>query len=390
MPVSSDSLNVQFTSLSNQTVSNQLAPSPLASGGSVSSFFSNNLTSAGLGAKSIASEVASKVDTLFSGSPLAAFFNSGSDPRISDQELANRFVSEKQNPEDKTSNSQDKTNGGTYLVYPPETAPYYMQLEFFEYARPNPLARTKYNPLGKVILPLPMSDGFIDSTTAGWQRTELGLAGNVLDTAKNFSAISKYTAPSSEQAKELAADAAYTAFQKVVGKYAGEGTAGAFSSATGLATNPSLSMLFNGVEFRDFQLSWKLIPKNSDESVTIKDIIRFIKQNHLPTFSGGVSSFLFNYPSLVQPTFVGVNTEYITQFKKCAIVQVQVNYAGEQHPSFYKGSHAPTVINLTLTLKEVEYVLSQDYGGNDTGATVEEAISKAADAAGITGLEVQE
>ena len=120
MPVSSDSLNVQFTSLSNQTVSNQLAPSPLASGGSVSSFFSNNLTSAGLGAKSIASEVASKVDKLSSGSPLAAFFNSGSDTRISAQGLASyRNVSEKQNPEDKTSNSQNKTNGGTYLVYPP-------------------------------------------------------------------------------------------------------------------------------------------------------------------------------------------------------------------------------------------------------------------------------
>ena len=41
MPVSSDSLNVQFTSLANQTVSNQLAPSPLAAGGSVSSYFNN-------------------------------------------------------------------------------------------------------------------------------------------------------------------------------------------------------------------------------------------------------------------------------------------------------------------------------------------------------------
>jgi hypothetical protein len=150
-------------------------------------------------------------------------------------------------------------------------------------------------------------------------------------------------------------------------------------------------MLFDGVEFREFQLSWKLIPKNLNESERIKNIIRFIKQNHLPTFSGdGSSSFLFNYPSLVQPTFVGVDPEYITQFKKCAIVQVQVNYAGEQHPSFYRDSAgAPTVITLTLTLKEVEYVLSKDYGGNDTGATVEDAIKKAAEAAGIEGLQVQ-
>ena len=382
MPVSSDSLNVQFTSLSNQTVSNQLAPSPLASGGSVSSFFSNNLTSAGLGAKSIASEVASKVDKFLSGSAIAAFFNSDSPSRISDQELANRNVSEKQNPEDKTSTSQDKTNGGKTISYPNEQAPYYMQLEFFEYARPNPLSETSYHPRGKVILPLPMSDGFIDSTTASWQSVSLGLAGNVLDTAKDFGSLTNAMAAAG--AKDIAKDAAFTAFQKVIGKYVGEGAEGAISSATGLAINPSLSMLFNGVEFRDFQLSWKLIPKNPEESVTIKNIIRFIKQNHLPTFSGTGSSFLFNYPSLVQPTFVGVTRDYITQFKKCAIQQVQVNYAGEQHPSFYKGSSAPTVINLTLTLKEVEYVLSKDYGGNYRGDSVDTAISKAANNLGIT------
>jgi hypothetical protein len=363
-------------------VSNQLAPSPLASGGSVSSFFSNDLTSAGLGAKSIASEVASKVDKFLSGSAIAAFFNSDSPSRISDQELANRNVSEKQNPEDKTSASQDKTNGGKTISYPNEQAPYYMQLEFFEYARPNPLSETSYHPRGKVILPLPMSDGFIDSTTASWQSVSLGLAGNVLDTAKDFGSLTNAMAAAG--AKDLAKDAAFTAFQKVIGKYVGEGAEGVISSATGLAINPSLSMLFNGVEFRDFQLSWKLIPKNPEESVTIKNIIRFIKQNHLPTFSGTGSSFLFNYPSLVQPTFVGVTRDYITQFKKCAIQQVQVNYAGEQHPSFYKGSSAPTVINLTLTLKEVEYVLSKDYGGNYRGDSVDTAISKAANNLGIT------
>jgi hypothetical protein len=65
-------------------------------------------------------------------------------------------------------------------------------------------------------------------------------------------------------------------------------------------------------------------------------------------------------------------------------MQVQVNYAGEQHPSFYKGSSAPTVINLTLTLKEVEYVLSKHYGGNYRGDSVGTAISKAAKNLNIT------
>ena len=50
---------------------------------------------------------------------------------------------------------------------------------------------------------------------------------------------------------------------------------------------------------------------------------------------------------------------YLFKLKPCAIIAVQVDYTGAGQPSFFK-SGAPTIVNLTLQLKEYQLQSAQD------------------------------
>jgi hypothetical protein len=359
-----------YVSQQNQTVAGQLVSSLVSSGQSTVNFLANELTAAGHAVASVGNFVSSSLDNLLTGSEVASFFGSGSAQRVTQNALDNRFsLSDNVNPWDKIYASQHKTNGKTNLSYPLDQAPYYMKLTFFEYSRANPLAQSKEEPIGTISLPLPDASGFVDSTVADWAQSKGNLTGNVLDQLKKMDDLLK-------NPKGIVGDALYNAAQSFVTSMSPE-AGGALSSVTGLAPNPSLAMLFNGVNFRNFNLNWTFVPQNVTESATIKEIIKYIKRNHLPTFAAGGTSYNFNYPSIVQPKFVGmIDEDYLTKFKKCVIKSVNVNYAPQNHASFYKETHAPAAIQLTIGLEEMEYVLAYDYGKLEDGRGVINAASR--------------
>lgn len=123
------------------------------------------------------------------------------------------------------------------------------------------------------------------------------------------------------------------------------------SFMTGMTVNPFLFMFFQRPNFKEFVLQWTLIPYNEKESATIVNIVNACKKASLPTKTFG---FLLQYPMIAQirilPNDIGGNMK----FKPCAIISVQVDYTGAGMPSFFKGTNLPTVVNLTLSLKEIE------------------------------------
>jgi hypothetical protein len=54
-------------------------------------------------------------------------------------------------------------------------------------------------------------------------------------------------------------------------------------------------------------------------------------------------------------------------FKNCAIISVQVDFTGAGAPSFFRGTNRPTVVNLTLQLKEIQLWDQTDYTGQTIG-----------------------
>jgi hypothetical protein len=138
---------------------------------------------------------------------------------------------------------------------------------------------------------------------------------------------------------------------------------GALSSAgsaigpqVGGAVNPLLYMTFKSPTFKEHTLTWTLTPSNQNESNTLRDIINYIKFNMLP--KKALMGLMYQYPSIV---FVSLsNSSYTFKFQPCAVTSVQVDYTGAGGPSFFRNG-APTNVNLTIQLKEIELWTKDNY-----------------------------
>lgn len=122
-------------------------------------------------------------------------------------------------------------------------------------------------------------------------------------------------------------------------------------SFTGTTINPYMFMMFKRPSFKEFTLQWSLAPNSQRESDSLDQIIKKCKRAALPTISG----VTMEYPDIANiKLYAGqANDKYLFKFKPCAIISVQVDYTGSGMPSFFK-SGAPTIVNLTLQLKEIE------------------------------------
>ena len=138
--------------------------------------------------------------------------------------------------------------------------------------------------------------------------------------------------------------------------------AGAINVARGNVPNPFTTTLFQRVEPRTHNLSFRLTPESPADSVAIQNIINEFKFHALPGRDG--TAFL-TMPDEVELAFFGTNALY--GFARCVISQVQVNYTPRNTPSFFKNSPdgligAPQAVELSLTLQEIEQLTRESYG----------------------------
>jgi hypothetical protein len=124
------------------------------------------------------------------------------------------------------------------------------------------------------------------------------------------------------------------------------------SFMSGVTINPFLFMFFQRPNFKEFVLQWTLTPNTVQESRTAISIINKLKKASLPTKTG--FGFLLKYPHVVQIELFPNELKQHLTFKLCAITAVQADYTAAGAPSFFKGTKLPTVITLSLSLKEIE------------------------------------
>ena len=136
----------------------------------------------------------------------------------------------------------------------------------------------------------------------------------------------------------------------------GNTAARALLNYAGYVFNPQQQMMFEGIDFRNYAMSFTFTPFSKEETETVKKIIRTFREHAAPTIVRSLAGFFFNPPSVFQIKYLhnGSENEYLPKLKKCVLEQVSVDYSPNGWSAFGDGS--PTQITMTLAFREVELV----------------------------------
>ena len=246
-------------------------------------------------------------------------------------------------------------------VYPPDLTDYFMTFTFMKYQRPQPLERATSQILNTITLPIPNT--LAENNSVTWEGKSTGLWGEMFDVA-NAPAGSDGTAGTAARAGT-----------RVVAATVGSARIGSRSLAAilpgdieaqigqqmGAIFNPHLTMFFEGPTFQEFSFSWRFHPFNASESELIKKICWLFKQHMLATRAVSASQSFLAYPAIVQMA-LKPNT---FPFKKAVIQSCNFNYSPMGYPSYFAGTKAPRFIELSITVKAIEYWLGAESVNGD-------------------------
>jgi len=126
----------------------------------------------------------------------------------------------------------------------------------------------------------------------------------------------------------------------------------------GKAINPMNQLVFDGIDFRSFQMTFQFTPKSAAESSQIQKIIQTFRSHAAPEISSGSGGMLFTVPDswIIQFIQVGQGENpWVNKVKESVLEHIDVNYS----PNGIWSTHpdgSPTQINLTLSFKEIQLV----------------------------------
>ncbi len=129
----------------------------------------------------------------------------------------------------------------------------------------------------------------------------------------------------------------------------------------GKITNPHMSMLFKGVNFRQFAFSFTLIARNEKESDLIRDIIytfKYYMSPSVPTTSDGFSRWML-YPQHFHIGLFTPSDNYLFRMSPCVLTHMEVSYNGSNTPAFFKHTGAPVHHELKLSFTETEIMTKE-------------------------------
>lgn len=128
----------------------------------------------------------------------------------------------------------------------------------------------------------------------------------------------------------------------------------------GYVYNPQQQLLFNGIDFRTYQMSFTFTPYSKAEAEAVKNIIRAFRKCAAPTVVTEAAGFFFNPPGMVDIKFYkdGVENTNLHKLKRCVLESVTVNYAPNGWTAMQDGM--PMQTTMTLSFKETQLVDSND------------------------------
>jgi hypothetical protein len=128
----------------------------------------------------------------------------------------------------------------------------------------------------------------------------------------------------------------------------------------GYALNPNQQVLFDGIDFRNYQLAFTFTPYSKQEAQTVAAIIKMFKTYSTPRLVEGAGGGMFFVPpSTFTPTFKfnGQRNKNINQVTESVITNIIVDYAPQGFAAHTDG--APVQTTLTIDFRELELITSQ-------------------------------
>jgi len=135
---------------------------------------------------------------------------------------------------------------------------------------------------------------------------------------------------------------------------------GAFAKA-GAIISDRMELAFKGINKRQFQYTFKMIPRSRAEAEEIRRIIFIFKQNMLPEFVGGNrAGRRLRVPNTfdIQYMYKGKSNEFLHHISTCVLETMSVQYGGERYKTFPGQSDGapPVETQITLNFKEMELI----------------------------------
>lgn len=121
----------------------------------------------------------------------------------------------------------------------------------------------------------------------------------------------------------------------------------------GLVFNPQQQLLFKGIDFRTFQMSFTFTPYSRDEAETVKDIVKTFRAYSSPTIITQAAGMFFKPPAVfdISFNFNGAENPNIPKLKRCVVRNVEVNYAPNGWATHSDG--APVQSTMTVDFQEM-------------------------------------
>jgi len=242
--------------------------------------------------------------------------------------------------------------------------------------------------LQTILLPIPQ--GISDTSSVGW-------GDDSLNTAEAFIAQQVAGVMQSDKLPQAIADATtntITALQNATTNGAAQKSAmsyfvsklvnsvggntspeGLLTRATGQVLNPHMELLFKSVTLRSFSFGFDFAPRDADEALEVKNIIRAFKKYMSPKNAGvnnsvnsGPGGIFISSPNVFQLEYRTGNKKhpFLNSFKPMALTNMSVNYTGSGTYATYEDA-TPVHMQMNLSFQELNPVYFEDYDNSDTG-----------------------
>ena len=129
--------------------------------------------------------------------------------------------------------------------------------------------------------------------------------------------------------------------------------------AAGLAVNPQLQLLFEGLGFREYSLKFTFTPYSQQEADNVIQIIKKIKEWAAPRTVKGAAGAFFIPPAVFQPEFRfnGTVNKKVSAVTKSVVTNIDVDYTPNGWSTTNDGS--PVQTTLSISFQEIE-ILDRD------------------------------
>lgn len=129
--------------------------------------------------------------------------------------------------------------------------------------------------------------------------------------------------------------------------------------ANNLAINPKNQLLFEGIDFRTYQMAFVFTPYSAEEAETVRKIIKTFKKHAAPRIITEAAGMFFVPPSTVKLSFMhnGKENPHIARVAESVIESIDVNYSPNGWAAHDDG--APVQTMLTINFKEIQLIDSE-------------------------------